>query len=335
MNKRIAWLVAILAVVGIAAGAGWTYLRSRVVEEMDRALARLAGRGVVVVCNDRSVTGFPFRIEVGCATPSVVTPNGVRAEAKALRAVGLIYAPRLVIVELDGPLKATGPAGESVEATWTLLQTSIRIGSGGPERVSVAADGLDATATPAHAAPVHLVARHGEVHVRHAETAKGPFDPDVAASFAAATLTVGGKAVGPEKLDLSLDASVLGMPAPGTPAAAFAWAEAGGTLDLRSLRVATARDLAIEAKGSLAPRTDGLVDGRFAVTASGLETLASGGKLDAELAAVAAGFLLMGKPVETAGRKGRSLDLVIEAGKARLGRTPLGRLPPLWGNLNS
>ena len=330
MSKRAKIISAVVVVVAIGVSVAWSQIRTRVVEEMDRQIGLMAARGVAVTCKDRTVYGFPFRIELACADPGLTAKDGTTVSAKALRAVTLLYNPFLVIVELDGPFTLRRPDGVAVDASWKVLQASIRLGSSGPERVSIAADDLDIAASGGDRPPVKLVAAHGELHARHAADATGPFDADLAAQFDRATLTEAAKPLGPEKLDITLDATVLGVPAPGAPEPGKAWAANGGKVELRNLSLVTPKEMKVEGTGSFGPRPDGLVDGRIRLTASGLERVASGGKLSPELAAVATGFLFMGAPVETGDKRGRALDLVIEQGRLKLGKMALGTLPAVY-----
>ena len=58
----------LLAIVVVAWSGGWFWIRGRAEREMDAWMAREAAAGRTWTCQDRSVTGYPFRIELRCAS---------------------------------------------------------------------------------------------------------------------------------------------------------------------------------------------------------------------------------------------------------------------------
>lgn len=319
--------------VGVALAAAWTAVwatgRARILAEIDGRLAALAETGVVVACDDRAIGGYPFRMELACRSPGVaLRDRGVSASASALRVVAQVWDPRLILIELDGPGTATEPGGETA-ARWRTLRASLRWTTGGIERLSIAADGLDLTAKPAGRPPVHLVADHAEVHGRPSGDAAR--DLDLAARFAAATLTVADHRIGPPKADLALSATLREALPPGRGPIALTFAERGGVVEPVRLSLAVG-GIALEGSGRLVLDRAGVLDGMITLVARGLESLATGGARDLgpELTAVLSGFALLGKASNDPALPGRRLELIVDHGLVRIARLTLGRIPPLF-----
>ena len=91
------WLYApfgLLVVLAAAWSGFWFYVHGRTVAEIDKALAKEAERGRSWTCNNRTVRGFPFRIEVRCDSLALTTTrwgDAVRVETGPALAVGQIY----------------------------------------------------------------------------------------------------------------------------------------------------------------------------------------------------------------------------------------------------
>ncbi len=106
----------------------WFYGRSQINSVMDRVIEREKERGRDIICEDREVTGFPFRMTVTCANPAIrlETPEGtVSAQLAGLSVNARALDPTAVIALLDGPLTIDSPAGRSV-IEWGELRASAR-----------------------------------------------------------------------------------------------------------------------------------------------------------------------------------------------------------------
>ncbi len=318
------------AVVAAAWIAVWATARSRLLAEIDRGLAEAARSGVVVACPDRAVGGFPFRMELSCASPGVeVRDRGLVASAQALRVVAQVWDPHLVIVELDGPATVKS-GGDDVAARWRTLRASLRWNGDGVERLSIAGDGVEVVDRPAGRPPLRLAAEHVEAHGR--PHGAGGHDLDLAASLAAASLSIGGSPVGPPRADVGAAATLVAAlpPGPGAPISAFA--ARGGRIEPLRLSLSIG-GLVLAGKGTLTLAPDGALDGTVGLAAQGLESLANGGagKLGPELTTVVTAFVLAGKASADPDLPGRRLDMTIEHGRVRIGRVSLGELLPIAG----
>ena len=336
MGRKIRLVTALLVVIGLAWTGIWLFIRSEVASRMDAELDKLRSRGLVIDCPDRSITGWPFRIEVACVGPSLSMPDRlVQAHAKALRVMALIYQPTTLIGELDGPVTASGANGEDIAADWRLLQASVKLAGTRPSLVSIAGDGLSGTLRKPGTPDVTFVAEHGEVHGRPApDAAEGQVDIDLAARFAAVTLTLGGKPLGPAEGNLLIDSVARRLPARAEPGDTYlkSWAGNDGRLELRSARFETG-GFAVTGKGAVTAEADGLPSGSIRLFATGFDKLLTGAgsvKSKAELAVLATAFTLYGKPATEADATGRAIGIGIEHGRVKVGVLPVLQLKPLF-----
>jgi hypothetical protein len=166
------WLIvlptAILVLLGLIWSAFWYWSTNVAEATMTAWRAHEAEAGRVYGCATTNFGGYPFRIEVDCAEPSVddrATALSIRAHN--LAAVAQVWDPTLVIGEIVGPL-TVAPLGGSPTATvdWTLAQASLRGMPGAPERLSIVIDKPNLAAAPSGGSLV--AAEHMELHGRFA-----------------------------------------------------------------------------------------------------------------------------------------------------------------------
>jgi hypothetical protein len=327
------WIALTAAVVIVAGGwtGGWFWLRGLVAGEMDRALADLSARGVEVTCPDRSITGWPFRLEIACTAPTARMPDGSTLSAGALSAIGVVDDPWLVRLALASPLEATAADGTRLDATFGSLAASLRHDGEKLVRLSVATEAIAADVTPAGAAPVRLTAATGEVHVRPVEGA--PDDLDLAASITDATAAVGGADLMPAPTGAGVvavlrQAALFG----GDPEQLRRWAESGGEIGLTqaALEVGETR---IEASGTAGVDADGAPEAAVTATATRIGWLTdqakAGRPMPPALATLGSAFLLLGRKGEGDGDP-RVLDLKVSGGAASANGLPLGTAPKLF-----
>ena len=322
-------LLGLLALLAVGWSIVWWLARDRLDQEITTRLAALGERGIRVACADRALGGWPFRLELACAQAGVDVPTeGALASVAALRVVAQIWDPRLVVVELDGPLVAERRDGPRLAGTWRRLRASLRWSSAGVERLSVAVDDLALVADLPDRPRATVRAAHLEAHVRPAGDTRR--DLDLALSTAAAGLRLADRPVGPERADLDLAVRLADALPPGTGDPLAAFARRGGRVAPITGRFAVA-GIDVQARGDLVLRPDGLLDGTIGLAARGLEGLAAAGPLlGAETAGLLGAFVLLGKPSTDPALPGRRLDLVVEAGRPRFGRIVMPQMAPLF-----
>lgn len=140
------WLYAPFALLGLVA-AGWSVLwhvaRGKVEQQLDAGVAREAAAGRSWTCADRSIGGYPFRLEVRCASLGLVSSRwGDEVSLKVGPAVlvAQAWAPGHVILQATGPLAATLPGGASADTSWSLFEASLKLKMDGFERLSLVID---------------------------------------------------------------------------------------------------------------------------------------------------------------------------------------------------
>jgi hypothetical protein len=370
--KSRPWLIvaptAILVLFGLIWSAFWYWSATTAEATMTAWRAREADAGRSYGCATTGFGGYPFRLEVECAEPSVddrATALSIRA--RNLVAVAQVYDPTLVIGELVGPL-TVAPLGGSPTA---------------PERLSIVIDKPN-LATPASGAPL-AIAEHLEFHGRFApESTPGHPVLDLALDLRNATAPALASALGTfgplvsASSDVSLVAVLRGAsdltPKPLEQRLREIQA-AGGRLEITDARLQQG-DLIATATGALSLSASGTLNGdvrltvinfakiipwlgldrafaqavrpealnRFAPTLDrlmpGLGNLlrgrdngggnapGTGAKPDMNMAVGAA--VLGGQQTELEGQQAVTLNLRFDDGTAFLGPLKVGQLPPLY-----
>ena len=336
-RPRRLWLYAPLLLVILLAGAWtgvWFYAAQRAETLIAAWIEREASNGRTYACASRKVGGYPFRIEVRCAEPTVTLREGgetVVLKARELLAVAQIYQPDLVIAEASGPMTVATGAGQPLYvAEWKLLQASLRGRPRAPERVSLVVDSpkLNAAAGEAVARAERL-----EAHARRspgADAGNPAFDLTV-------QTTKGSVSIFPALADKPFDAEALAVlhgvkdfAAKPMPERLREWQAAGGRLELKSARFKQGEALAV-AKGEVGLSAEGRLDGSIALTLAGLDHVANMllGQGGTGRMGLLAGLSMLGR-TELEGRRAVSLPLHFRDGRVFFGPIPVGRLEALY-----
>src|SRR5512140_3638709 len=134
----------LLLIAAVAWSAFWFFAASQVDVQADAWRAREAKAGRVYDCANRSVAGFPFRLEVRCADPSVAlfsqaagTPL-MNAKLDEILVVAQVWDPKRVIAEFKGPaVIADGRGPASFNVNWRVGEASVRGLPGPPQRADL------------------------------------------------------------------------------------------------------------------------------------------------------------------------------------------------------
>ncbi|MBZ9937350.1 DUF2125 domain-containing protein [Mesorhizobium sp. BR1-1-16] len=333
-------IVAVLAIAVLWTG-GWFGLRHYVGGKLDVLEARASAEGAVLTCGDRSIGGFPFRFDVTCMPLAAACPaEAVSLALAGIEAIGMAYNPNRALFAAKGPLALQAPGGARLDANWTSLQSSIRMGLGGLKlggsgfgglsRYSLVADGFDATlADPSRlAAPIPLRAHHGEFHVLPDQA--GADMVDLFLSLDQFTALIPGRpALPPVDTDIAVAVPAMLVTAHGDRAAA--WVASGKPVRIDQLDT-TIGGVASSITGELTPAADGLLNGRLTVRLDQLdhlpdlvETLKPGSGARARQMIGLVSALL--RPVTVDGKTWREATVTVASGRAMLGFIPLGTLP--------
>ena len=326
----------LLVVFAAAWSAFWFYARGRIATEIDVALAREAERGRTWTCADRSIGGFPFRIELRCNALTLTSTrwgDAVRVETGPTVAVGQIYSPGLVILEVSGPAQALLPEGRGLDLTWKSLDASFAWRS--PERFAlVASEPRGVLTTPS------LTAENWGAATLEAHLRRNPARP---ATDQAVDIAIAAKGTILPPIDALLgntEAGEIDLQATLTQAESFrkgfnpdaleSWRAANGTFDLTRL-VSTKGKARVDGSGQLLLDPLHRVAGDLQLAAAGIEQI--GGFRIGNLLGGLGGFL-GGRGGNTATAPGLTTlpPVSLREGRVFIGpfRLPLQPLPPLY-----
>ncbi|WP_181701358.1 DUF2125 domain-containing protein [Chthonobacter albigriseus] len=331
-GRFIALLVVLAAIVG-----GWTYawtqVRDTVIGNVDRGIGDLASQGITVICLDRSVGGWPFRVSVSCRNPEITLPDGTHMSAAGLESNGSVNDPDLIVSRFAAPITFRAPTGEVFEGTFSALTTSFRPdpNGGSVPQVSIAAEDLAANVTAGGLDIGRVTARHVEAHLR--SPASSTADVEFSATLNGAAGLVGTTDLLPEEADAGVLLRVRnGTMIDGTPDGLAAWAAAGGGAEVAQVAVEIG-ETRIEAEGSATVASDGAVVGTLTATATRIDWLtaqaAAGKPLNPVLAALGSAFALIGRAGEGEGNP-RTLTIDMSNGAVTANGLPLGSAPRLF-----
>ncbi|MGA0533965.1 DUF2125 domain-containing protein [Hansschlegelia sp. KR7-227] len=326
---------ALLAVLAAVWTGFWFFAASKAGEAVDVWLKREADRGRVYACANRSVGGYPFRLEVDCEAPTArfASVDGpVVASAPRFVAVAQVYDPKRLIGDLTGPVAVTMADGSRSDLSFGRAQASLLVEGRRFERCSIV------MATPRLVAAGDEIgaARELQLHLRRTpDAADGAYDVAVRLEDAVSPLLdLAPVGEGPASLLFQVQAQGLGDLEPGPLDQRLrAFAEAGGRLKVELARVERG-GLAAEAAGDAALDVEGRLRGTFDVTARGvddvIQRLLGGGRKDTLSALLGAGASMLGAKAELDGQPARTYRVTIDKGRLSVGPIKLMRLPPLF-----
>ncbi|MDB5511163.1 MAG: hypothetical protein JWR08_646 [Enterovirga sp.] len=264
----------LLGALAVAWSVGWFVMRDRVVAGLDQWVAAEAAVGRQWSCPDRTVGGYPFRIELACSSLSLRRPDVV-AQLGRLLVVAQIHNPSHLIAEAAGPLKVTTAAGDDVTGEWELLQASVV--TTGARRAAIVARAPRVRIVAPGTGTVDLSAGQLETHLR-----PDPSDPTTAdfALTASAAIVPGldGMIGGTEPTDIDLVATVSqahDLPARPLWGELERWRAAGGQVAFQRLSLAKG-PRRIAGKGTLAVDEQHRPRAQLDLAAVGLEGVLGG-----------------------------------------------------------
>lgn len=278
-NKRHSrfWLYTpfvLLLLVAIAWSAAWFLIRNRAAETLDGWIAAEARMGRQWTCTDRTIAGYPFRIEIVCNTLDL-KQGAVNASFGRTEAIAQVYQPRLVIAEVEGPLRVSD-GRVTVQGQWDLLQASIHASQTGLQRLSIAANAPKITVTGLTPQQIATSGQHLELHLRPNPSRAADKAYDAALSVRQASIPMLDPLIGGSELtDLNADITVTQATGfQGRPIAEELerWRSAGGSLDILMLSLAKG-PRRMEAKGTLTLDEEHRPAGQLNVAAAGLDGL--------------------------------------------------------------
>ena len=321
----------LLGVGVVAWSLGWLWLQGEIYRRMDTAAHAWEQAGYRVDWVSRSVSGYPFRLDVEIKAPRLRERSGWGLTAPSLKAEAFAFAPdHWVAVAPNGAVlirRVGGPVSIAAKA----LRASMSDGAAHPPRLSI--EGLGLTfVTPPGAQPFAFT-RAGEFHF-HSKA--GPSDQGAAyleldQARPAGTgwfRQIGGDSPVTFIAD-GLFTHAAALNGQGFSGALHNWQAAGGRWTVRRLTVRGAARSIEATSGDLAIGTDGRLTGTLPLTVKGgarlVEDLAQVSALPPESAKTAGALL-------AAGEKGglAPLTAVFQAGETTLGPVGVGPAPRVY-----
>ncbi len=172
-KRRIQLLFAFCVLLIVAASAAWFYVAGRIEAVTAQAISGQRAQNVDIKCDGRKVRGYPFRFGLFCDALSIDNgADGYLLDAGAVRSAAQFYAPRDLIVELDGPLTFQQAGFEPVTLEWSQMRASVLATQPVPKTVSIVGQKFIAGR---ETLPTHFVAEQIEMHMRVVEA-----DADIA-----------------------------------------------------------------------------------------------------------------------------------------------------------
>ena len=129
MRWRIYLPTLLVIIVCVGWSVLWHVVSGRVNAGVEDWFARERQAGRNWACAERTVRGFPFRIELHCREPAFagnVNGNSVSGGMGELLAAAHVYQPNLIVATMTGPLKVTTGAQTS-QLGWDVFRVSNRL----------------------------------------------------------------------------------------------------------------------------------------------------------------------------------------------------------------
>jgi len=274
----------LLLIAAAAWSAFWFFAASQVDVRAEAWRAQEAKSGRVYDCANRSVAGFPFRLEVRCDGASVTllsqtaeqaaTRASISARLGEILVVAQVYDPKLLIAEFTAPATISD-RGEppSMMVNWSKARSSVVGLPAVPQRASIMFDDPSIDRVEGSARAPLAGAKHIELHGRLVEGSV-PDHPMIETVLQIA----GGSVQGLHPLLAApFDADVRTMLSGLKDFSPKPWPErfreiqaAGGHVEIVQSRIHQG-DLIAVAAGSFGLSANGRLDGELQMTVAGME----------------------------------------------------------------
>jgi hypothetical protein len=342
-SRRIFLPTILLGIVAIGWSGFWWYASRRVDHEMDRFIARQAKLGRQISCNDRTVGGYPFRIEVHCASPKV---EGTRAGKEfsanlgEINAVAQVYQPNKVVLEAKGPMMVVDKDGDgtTVTSNWSSAEASASLWTSGPENADVVIKGLTTTVNRGGETVDMLAGANIEAHVRVAQGPNAePGSYDLAADVDAKTVAPVDMFLGSASpLQAKFRGTITKIDLSPMPMEDRLrdWAENGGSLIVTQAQLDRGPS-SIKASGLVGLETSGHPSGDLTVALAGVnelaETLKQSGRVPGSVTSLlGVGLSMLGKPSNIDGKAAVEMPVKVNNGKVGVGSFTVAKVPKLF-----
>lgn len=282
-RRRPLWRLFIAPVLLLVAAAAWSgfwfFAASQVGVRADAWRAQEAKSGRNYNCANRTVSGFPFRLEIKCEGASVAlvsqTASNVPFTARLgeILVVAQIYDPKRVIAEFKSPASIAIPEQSPLRVEWSKGRASVAGLPAVPQRGSLVFDDVGIDRVNANSIPVPVArAKHVELHGRLADGSPTN-NPVIETVLQLNDGSVQGvHPVLAEPFNADIRARLTGL----KDSAPKPWPErfreiaaAGGKVEILQSRIQQGEMIAVAA-GTLVLNANGNLDGELQMTVTGL-----------------------------------------------------------------
>ncbi|RAK58107.1 DUF2125 domain-containing protein [Phenylobacterium deserti] len=263
-RRLFLYLPFVLALILAIAWSGvWFWARGEAQTRMDAAVAQLNEAGYRITWAERSIGGFPFRMDVTLRDARVAEPSGWALQAPVLEGEAYLISPTSWMLAAPQGLTFVRPVGGPVTVTGRVIRTSLTHLDSHPPSVSF--QGLDLAFRPGPGAqPFALsAAQKVEIHLR-----AGPDDEGgVFARVDQGKARLSGlfaRIAGDKPVDMVWNATLSKISAfkgDNWPDAVRNWVAAGGQMSVRQAGVTAGEALIGANSGTLSVGRDGRVTG--------------------------------------------------------------------------
>jgi len=322
----------VLLLLAAAAWSGfWLWARGQVQTRMDASIADLGRAGYQISWKQRSIGGYPFRLDVTLREASVREASGWGLNAPEIAGEAFLYAPKHWVIAAPQGLTFVRPKGGPVTVTGKLLRASLTNLEQQPPSFSFQGQNLAftpaATAEPFPLQAAELV----EFHLRRGPDDEGGVFARLDNGKARLTGLLG-RIAGDKPVSIvwnSTLSKISSFQGADWPDAVRRWTDAGGRMTVRDAKLTAGEALIETSASTLDVGPDGRLRGVTPVTLrqapKALGAMAQAGVLPENTAGAASA-------VAAARQTGEVTRATInfEAGQMTLGPVALGLAPRVY-----
>ena len=331
------WLPFVALSLLVAGWSGaWVWARGQAAKRMDAAVAALDQAGYQVTWKERSIGGYPFRMDVTLTEPRVRTPSGWALEAPRIEGEAPMHALGSWLIAAPAGVTFVRPVGGPVAVKGELIRASLTHLAQRPPSFSF--EGVKLTFTPqAGAQPFALTsAERVEFHLRAGPDDEGGVFASVEGGKAGPQGGLFARVAGGKPIAVVWNSTLSKMSAftgRSWPEAVRHWSDAGGRMTVRQAGI-TAGDAVVGVNtGTLGVGADGRLAGVLDVTLRqaprGLAAMADTGVITPDAAQAAS---LVAQARQGTGDVAQA-TIDFQAGRTTLGPIALGAAPKVYDEL--
>jgi len=334
-KPRRLWLLAPFALLLVAAAAWsayWVWLSRETAEQMDAAAAALERGGYQLTWASRSVSGYPFRLNVALTDARFASPSGRALSTPRLEAQATAYRPDRWVATLPAGLTIQRPLTGPTRVEGRVIRASVVATDRGPR---VAIEGRELRFTPAGGAILFPLTSADRFEAQYSPRPDGPDEAglliridDGVAAPGTLLQRLGGDPKGRFLWEAVLTnaSSLRGVD---WGEAVRNWTTAGGSMRVLQAQAAVGDAAASVDEGRLTVGSDGRLRGALSMAVKqaprSLLTLRGAPKVDPEAAGRAAAVAEARQEQALA-----RLRLVFEAGVVTVGPVALAPAPKVY-----